>query len=160
MFIGVFTFADAHREHKAHKHGAAKMAIAFENMKGKITWELASEGVYGFEYAPKTTADKKKQSEGLEKLEKNIDTMIVFAAENECKITKEKIEVAQHEVGKHSDIDAAFIVVCKKDPAGSSVTFNIQKYFPKLKDVDVQILVGEFQKAVEANTNSFRVDLK
>lgn len=149
-----------HREHHAHKHGAAKMAIAFEGQKGKITLELASEGVYGFEYAPKKEADIKKQKDGLAKLENEISSMVSFDSKLKCVIAKEKIEVDQHEGGKHSDIDASFNVNCAADPTGTSIVFNVQKSFPKLKDVDVQILIGDLQKSVEANKNGFAVELK
>lgn len=154
------TFAETHREHKAHQHGAAKMAIAFDDVQGKITLELASEGLYGFEYVPKKEGDKKKQKDGLAKLEKNISHMISFSENLKCIFSKEKIEVNQQEGGKHSDIDAVFNIKCEKDPIDSELTFNIQKYFPKLKDVDVQILIGDVQKSVEANTSGYKVELK
>ncbi|MFZ3229731.1 MAG: DUF2796 domain-containing protein [Pseudobdellovibrio sp.] len=163
LVVGLFVHAkdkQEHREHGAHKHGAAKMSIAFEGLKGKITLELASSGVYGFEYIPKKESDKQKQKSGLELLEKEISSMIVFDANLKCAILKDKIEVDQHEGGKHSDIDASFNVVCEKDPIGSVLTFNIQKVFPLLTDVDVQVLVQDIQKSVEANRNGFTLELK
>lgn len=160
LFLGTNCFAAPHREHKAHQHGAAKMAIAFDGLTGKITLELASEGIYGFEYVPKKDADKKKQQDGLKKLEDQISDIVMMAPELKCTIKKEKIEVDQHEGGKHSDIDASFNVQCEKDPLGSTITFNVQKHFPKLKDVDIQILAGDLQKSVEAKTNGFQVELK
>lgn len=158
--IGTHAFSAEHREHKAHVHGAAKMAIAFDGLVGKITWEVASEGIYGFEYVPKTAADKKKQQDGLKKLETNISDMVAMSPDLKCVFTKEKIEVDQHEGGKHSDIDASFNIKCEKDPIGSTIAFNVQKSFPRLKDVDVQILAGDLQKSVEAKSNGFKVELK
>lgn len=160
LCIGSIGFSTEHREHKAHVHGAAKMAIAFDGLTGKITLELASEGIYGFEYAPKKEADKKKQQDGLKKLETSISEMVAMAPDLKCVFTKEKVEVDQHEGGKHSDIDASFNIKCEKDPADSIITFNVQKYFPRLKDVDIQILAGDVQKSVEAKSNGFKVELK
>jgi hypothetical protein len=55
---------------------------------------------------------------------------------------------------------AMFDVTCLKSPAGSKITFNFQKIFPKINDLDVQILVGDLQKAVEAKKNGTTVELK
>ncbi len=160
LSFGIISMADEHREHKAHQHGAAKMAIAFDGLVGKITLELASEGIYGFEYTPKKESDKKKQQEGLKQLENNIEKMVAFSPELKCVFNKEKIEVDQHEGGKHSDIDASFGIHCEKDPIGTAITFNVQKYFPKLKDVVIQILAGDLQKSVEVKSNGLQVELK
>ena len=99
------------REHKAHKHGAAKFEMAFQGPNGQIEIEAPSEGIYGFEYVPKTEEDKKKQHDALSLFETNIVDMIKFDTHIKCEISKIKIEVDQHEGGKHSDIDAAFKVV-------------------------------------------------
>lgn len=153
-------YGDVHRQHGAHKHGSAKMGIAFESFKGQLTLQLASEAIFGFEYVPKKEADKIKQREGLEKLERNMASMVAFASDLKCVFSKEKLEVDYHEGGKHSDIDATFNIVCEKDPLGSTLTFNIQKFFPKLADVDVQLLFADLQKSVEANATGFKVELK
>lgn len=149
-----------HREHGAHQHGAAKMAIAFEGANGQINIEVASQGIYGFEYVPKKEADKKKQAEGLQKLETKMSEMVQFEDSLKCVISKTKLEVDQHEGGKHSDIDGEFKVVCQKSPIGSKITFNVQKVFPALKDVDVQVIVDDLQKSFEAKQNGAVLELK
>ncbi len=153
-------YSQAHRQHGAHKHGSAKLGIAFESLKGQLTLQLASDAIIGFEYVPKKESDKKKQQDGLEKLEKNIAAMVVFDPASKCVWSKEKLAVDHHDGGKHSDIDAIFNIVCEKDLVGTTLTFNIQKYFPKLADVDVQLLFQDMQKSVEANTPGFKVELK
>ena len=163
IFLSLLTslaHAHEHRQHGAHKHGSAKLGIAFESLKGQLTLQLASDAIIGFEYVPTKEADKKKQSQALEKLETNIASMVVFEPTLKCVFSKEKLEVDHHDGGKHSDIGAIFNIVCEKDPLGSILTFNIQKFFPKLADVDVQLLFQDLQKSVEANTLGFKVELK
>jgi hypothetical protein len=61
---------------------------------------------------------------------------------------------------EHSDTIAMFDVNCVRSPAGTSITFNFQKVFPKISDLDVQVIVGDLQKAVEAKKNGTTIDLK
>ena len=149
-----------HREHKAHKHGAAKFEMAFQGLNGQIEIEAPSEGIYGFEYVPKTEEDKKKQHDALSLIETNIVDMIKFDTDIKCEISKIKIEVDQHEGGKHSDIDATFKVVCEKSPVGTTVELNIQKTFPKLKDVKVDVVADDFQRSFVANKDGTKLVLK
>ncbi len=148
------------REHKAHKHGAAKIDMAFQGPNGEMNLEMASEGIYGFEYVPKTDADKKKQHDAFSLLETNIGDMVQFDASLKCEISKTKMEVDQHEGGKHSDIDATFSVICQKSPVGSTLTFNIQKTFPKLKEVNVQVVADDVQKSFTAKKDGSKLVLK
>ncbi len=157
LFATLNAFAAPH-QHKAHSHGAAKMAIAFESTKGQLTFEAAGESIYGFEHIAKSAAQKKKQAEALTKLETSLAQMVVFDKTLNCVFTKEKLEVSQD--GNHSEVQATFAIQCEKEPAGSTLKFNIQAVFPKLKDVDVQVLLGDVQKAVEATKNGVQVELK
>ncbi len=159
--VVVSSFASAqHREHKAHKHGAGKFEMAFQGANGQIDIEAPSEGLYGFEYVPNTDDDKRKQHDALSLLETNISDMIKFDPELKCEISKIKIEVDQHEGGKHSDIDASFKVICQKSPLGTTFVFNIQKTFPKLKDVKIDVVVDDLQKSFVANKDGSKLVLK
>ena len=158
MLFCVFAKAE-HREHGAHKHGAAEMAIAFEGATGQIDFGVPSESIYGFEYVPKKDADKKKQKDGLEKLEKNISSMVQFDAKLNCVVSKEKLEVEQHKGENHANVDAEFKVVCQKSPVGTTITFNIQQVFPKIKSVAVKFIADDLQKSAEANKNGATLEL-
>ena len=149
-----------HREHSAHKHGSAEMAIAFEGTKGEIELAAPSESIYGFEYVAKKEADKKTQQEALALLEKNISDMVQFDAALGCVIKKEEIEVEQHKGEKHSHVDAKFSVTCAKSIAGSAMTFNIQKTFPKLKDVKVTLVADEVQKSLDVKKDGEKLEVK
>lgn len=157
---------EKHREHGAHQHGAGTLGIAFEEKKGKLDFKIPSDSIVGFEYTPKTEKDKATKKTQLEKLENNISEMVVFDPTLNCKITKEKIEVVKDQEeskethSEHSDTFAQFNVLCEKSLTGTKIVFNFQKYFPKIQDLDVQILVGDLQKSVEAKKNGVSVELK
>jgi hypothetical protein len=155
-----------HRQHGAHQHGAGTLGVAFEGAKGRLEFKIPSDSIVGFEYTPKTDKDKKTKTDQLAKLEKNIADMVVFDAGLKCVITKDKVEVVKDEAeskeahAEHSDTFATFDVLCAKSPEGSKIVFNFQKYFPKIQDLDVQIIAGNIQKSVEAKKNNTSIELK
>jgi hypothetical protein len=42
----------------------------------------------------------------------------------------------------------------------TKIIFNFQKFFPRLKDVDAQIIVDSLQKSAEIKANGTSVELK
>ncbi len=145
------------QEHKSHSHEAGEVSIAFEGTKGKLFLDSSGDTIYGFEHPAKNKIDQKRQKEALDKLEANISTMISFEKKLNCLFSKEKIGIA--EASGHSDVEASFAIVCNQDPTGSMLTFNFQKVFPALKEVIVQLLIGDIQKSVNANKNDLQVKL-
>lgn len=148
-----------HREHGAHAHGAGSLGIAFEGPNGRIDFKMPGESIVGFEYTAKSKTDKSKRDTALLNLEKRISEMIVLDTLLNCKINKEKIEIIA-ESEKHSSLVAGFSVVCAKSPVGTEIVFNFQKYFPKIKDLDVEVVADNVQKSVEATKNNTRLLLK
>lgn len=147
-----------HREGKAHKHGAAHVAIAFEGANGEIDFDAPAEGIYGFEYAPKTEADKTKQHNSFALMETNIGDMIQFDKDLKCEFSKQKIEIEQE--GQHADMEAQFKVICQKSPSGTTVVLNFQKTFPKLKEVKVDFIADEVQKSATSTKDGTKLVLK
>ena len=158
--LSIALSAHEHREHGAHQHGAGKMGIAFDGKSGKIDFKIPSDSIFGFEHEVRSAAEKNKKAEGLKRLESKISDMIVFEKSLNCVITSEKIEVIQEKKSSHSDTSASFNVNCDKSPAGTDLTFNIQTVFPKIKDLDVDIVVDSLQKSVEAKVPNTKLSLK
>lgn len=148
-----------HREHGAHVHGSADLSIAFDGPQGKIELKSPSEGFFGFEHVAKSAADKKAVDQAFKKLETQISDMVRFEKNLNCQFSKDKFDV-NFEGKNHSDTTAAFFVTCDKSPAGSTITFQIQKHFPRLKDVDAQIIVDSVQKSTEIKNDGTSVELK
>lgn len=163
-----------HREHGAHQHGAGKMGIAFDGVNGKIDLKIPSESIFGFEHAAKSETDKKQMQDGLKKLETRMAEMVVFSPELKCLVTKDKVEVIaeapeneekkgavknKNSKSEHSETVATFNVLCEKTPSGSRITFNIQKVFPQIKDMDVDVLIGSSQMSIEAKKSGTTLDL-
>ncbi len=148
-----------HREHAAHKHGHGHLSIAFDKTIGTIQLNVPSESVIGFEHKAIKDADKKIQQNVFTILESKITDLVSFDSKINCKIKKSKIEMISdkeeaHDGGKplhgeHSEVVANYDVVCEKSPLGTKIIFNWQKYFKKIKELDVQILIDNLQKSME-----------
>ena len=151
---------DEHRHHGAHNHGSATASLAFDGVNGRLEFKSPSESIFGFEHEAKTDKDKKTQAAGLSTLENKIAQIVVFDSKLNCQFTKDKIEVVKEANENHSDTSASFNISCKKTPIGSHITFFFQKFFPKLHDVDLQILADSVQKSAEAKSNGMQVELK
>lgn len=160
LLIPMLAISTEHREHGAHQHGAGTLGIAFDGVYGKIELKIPSESIMGFEHQAKSKADQKKQSDAFKTLETKISDMIVFDPALTCKFSKDKLEATHEAKSSHGDTIALFNVTCAKDPSGTELTFNFQKYFSKIKDLDVQVIVGNLQKAVEAKSNGTKLLLK
>jgi hypothetical protein len=136
----------AHREHEAHVHGGATLAIAFDGFKGRLEFRAASEGVLGFEHEAKTDKDKKTLADVQAKFEKASD-LFQFDASLGCQISKDKITV--HRQGKHSDFVADYQVTCTKSPTKTKMQIDLSS-FPGLQDVDITVLTDSSQQNIEA----------
>ncbi len=161
-----------HREQEAHVHGGATLNIAFDQLKGKIEFKGAADGVVGFEHAAKSDQDKKTVADAIFKFEKNISTMVVFDPSLGCVVSQERIAVqsedhADHSEekilkshkGEHSDFIANFNVECSKSVLGSKITFNFTS-FQHINDLDVTILVDAVQKTVEVKKKPVTLEIK
>ncbi len=161
-----------HRHHEAHVHGGATLSVAFDQLKGKVEFKAASEGVLGFEHEAKSEKDKKKLSDTIAKFEASISSMIKFDDSAGCVFSKEKIEMLtekenhdekekdrEEHKGEHSDFVASFAIDCKKEIKGTKVTFDFAP-FKGLKDIDVTLLVDDLQKSIEVKRKPVTIDLK
>lgn len=148
-----------HREHGAHSHGSAQLAIAFDGKIGKLEFRSPAESIVGFEYKAKSPKDKKQQADSLKKFGEKISEMLVFETALGCVATPSLVTVNDSK-GGHSDFVADFTVACAKSIEGSKILFRVQKYFPKLQDIDVQIIVGNLQKSLEVKNDGTEIELK
>jgi hypothetical protein len=152
-----------HREHSAHVHGAASLAIAFEDTHGRVEFKGAAESILGFEHQPHNDKDKKAVAEAAAHFEKEIEKLVQLDSKLGCQWAKELIgqvpEKGEEGSGKHSDWAANFTVVCTKSPLGTRLTVDFSS-FKQLKDLDVTVLVGTVQKSAEFKGKPITLELK
>ncbi len=146
---------------KAHTHGESTWSLALEGNSGKLLINAPAVSVVGFEYEPKKKKDIKKSAAALQKFENTIALMVVIPAEYSCVWSKNALDILRAEGdSKHSEVDGEFEVVCQKDLAGAEITFNIQKFFPRFRLVNFEVLFGNIQKSLPVSKSGAKVYLK
>lgn len=171
-FLVQFASAKMTRLKHAHHHGSAKLGMAFDGGNGRLDLKVSADSIFGFERAPKNDRERKIVESQYALLEGKISEMVVFAPELACQFTKEKISResdSDHEESsakkskakhsEHSDVLAVFSIKCNKSPLDSKITFNIQKHFPKIQEVDAAVVVGNMQKSLEIKNSGTSLDL-
>lgn len=91
---------DGHRQHGAHVHGHAELAVAMDGPALEINLTSPAANFLGFEHAPQT----EEQEAAVEALEKTLaDPAKLFAidADAQCALTASTIEMGSLEAGHH-----------------------------------------------------------
>lgn len=148
----------------AHHHGSAKMGLVFDDKNGRLDFKVSADSVFGFERAPKNEREKKLVEAQMSLLESKISEMVVLAPELGCVFTKEKMEIQKEAPSKkskddHSDLTAVFKIKCAASPVGSKITFNFQKHFPSIHEIDAAVIAGDLQKSLEIKKSGTILEL-
>ena len=160
-------FSTASWAHGPHVHGEAKVNLAVESAnKAVLQFISPGDSVFGFEHEAKSAADKKKQSDAIDKVKNKMAEMVLFDKSLNCTLTATKTDIqkekedeedksakdkSKKEVhhGEHNELLAEFAVTCAKDMRGSMLNFAIGKVFPRIADVDVAVLADQEQASAE-----------
>jgi len=129
----------------AHEHGTAKLNIVIEGRTLAIEWEAPAEGVVGFEHLARTPAEKANESAALAQLKGGISRMVVLEPALGCRFEPKRVAVVKEAGENHSEVKAEFSVSCAKRLTGSKITFGVAKVFPRIQQVEVQLLNGAQQ---------------
>ena len=143
----------------AHEHGNAKLNIAIEGKDATIELETPADGIVGFEHAAVSVADQKQQSTALDMLKNRIAEMVIFDRSTACTFTARKVAVEKDPDEDHSDVKAEFGVSCGKSPAGTTLRFGFSKIFPRIVDVEVQLLNGSQQTGAKIHNDGGTIAL-
>jgi hypothetical protein len=152
LLVAIAAFPQARRRAQhAHEHGSAKLNIAVEGATAVVEWESPAEGVLGFEHDAKTAIQKKQQEAALQVLRTRVAEMVIFDASRGCKFTPKQVAVVREAGEDHSEVKGEFTVACAKPVGGSSLRFGVTKVFPRIRNVQVQILNGAQQTGLEVS---------
>lgn len=144
--------------HGAHEHGVAKLQIAVEGNKATLVLESPADSIYGFEYEPKTAAEKAKKENAFALLQTKFQEMVSIDAAWGCTFSNSKMDVEKEE-GEHSELHAEWSVQCKKPLAGAKISFAVTKHFPRLKTLRVDVLSDKNQSSHEIKSDKGNVTL-
>lgn len=124
---------------KAHTHGVAELDIGIEGRTGTLEFRAPAEDLYGFEHAPRTAAERAKQTAAFATLRTQAATLIRFDAALGCALTATSVGVVE-EKGGHGHVHATYTLACRVAPAGKPIAFGFSKAFPGVRAVKVQLI--------------------
>lgn len=143
--------------HGPHVHGIAKLTLALETpQSGAIEFESPADSVMGFEYEAKSPADQKIQKEALLNLRVNMAGFLGLPAAWHCSLLVKKVELKaedhdedEHEAGaahaEHREVEAEYAFKCETKLAGKTLEVNFAQAFPRIQQLDVQVLQSDKQ---------------
>jgi hypothetical protein len=148
----------AHEEHGPHEHGTGKLSIAQSGKAVEISLDSPGMNLFGFEYLPKTDADKKVVADGEAKLWVGAN-LFTFDADAGCKQTAatlsntaEKPDPAEAAAAKgdaHSDVEVSWTFTCDKPDAVKAVTTKLFNTFSGFHKLSAEWVTDKGASAVE-----------
>lgn len=144
---------------KAHQHGAARLEVTVDRGLLQIALEGPAENFLGFEHAPRTDAQKKTAARVEEQLKQPAQLFTPMAAA-ECRAQPSRVEIKLPPPGSketHSEVEAEWRWQCARPAALGHVDVGLFKSFPRLKELRVQIVTAQGQKAAVLKPGSPRL---
>jgi hypothetical protein len=160
LFLSFNAFAAEHNHLGAHVHGALKLEIAVEGNSIFFDLDGPAEAILGFEYVPKTDAEKKVLSDAnLTWRNQLLSKILVLDPKLNCKVSEvlfnQEIESNHDAKNKsaaiHSDIEAQAKYVCSENLKGKILTVALKKHFPHIKKLTIE-LIGSEIRSIDSKT--------
>jgi Protein of unknown function (DUF2796) len=144
----------------AHQHGAASLHVSLDG--GDIALEGPADNLLGFEHAPRNEAQRKTVERAEQQLKQPVQLFATPPAA-ECQVQPARVDVKLPAAGSrevHSEIEAEWRWACGKPDALAHVDVGgLFKAFPRLKQLTVQIVSAQGQKATTLRPGTTRVKI-
>ena len=124
--------------HGAHVHGQAKLDMAVDQNQLLVMVQAPAESFFGFEYKPKTEAEKKKAQQA-EDLWRNNLTALFDVSDVSCKVTKTQWK-QEFSSASHSEIKAEGYFDCAKPLRGKELVIKLKDQFERMLIINYQLI--------------------
>jgi hypothetical protein len=150
----------AHEEHGPHEHGTGKLSLAQSDKAVEISLDSPGMNLFGFEYLPKSDADKKIVADSEAKLWVGAN-LFTFDAEAGCKQTAATLSNAAEKPDPaeaaeaaakgdaHSDVEVSWTFTCDKPDAVQTVTTKLFSTFSGFHKLSAEWVTDKGASAVE-----------
>jgi Protein of unknown function (DUF2796) len=146
---------------QAHQHGAARLQVSLDGGVLQISFEGPADNILGFEHAPKTEAQKQTLARAEERL-KQPTGLFATPPAAECQAQPARLETKLPPPGSgetHSEIEVDWRWECAKPQALTHVDVGLFGAFPRLKQLRVQVVTAQGQKAAVLKPNAARLKI-
>jgi hypothetical protein len=163
VVVGVLAAAPvlAAEQHGAHQHGVAALQVSLDGGALAIALDGPAENILGFEHAPKTDPQRRTVARAEEQL-KRPENLFSLPATAECMAQPARVEMKLPPPGSketHSEIEAEWRWQCARPAALTHVDVGLFKVFPRLKELKVQIVAAQGQRAAVLKPKAARLKL-
>jgi hypothetical protein len=137
------------RQPQAHQHGAARLEVTLDGGALQVALDSPAENFLGFEHAPRTDAQKKTVARVEQQLREPAKLFTPVASAG-CEPQAPRVEIKLPPPGSketHSEIEAEWRWQCAQPGALAHLDVGLFKAFPRLKELRVQVVTGQGQKA-------------
>ena len=169
------------RQHSAHEHGAARLAIAAEGNWLEIELDSPAYNVFGFEHPPHTEAEQASVARASGILKEG-GALFEFEPAVGCELKHSELtrgeeaheedhaadeEDHDHEEGHdheasedHQDVLVRWQFQCQNLKELAKVKIKVFESFDLLQDLDVTYLIDDSQGALELSPSQTQIQLK
>jgi hypothetical protein len=163
------------RRHEAHEHGVAQLNVATQGAELYLEFVSPAANIVGFEHPPRTDEQRAAVQEAVEIL-KDGEALIVLPAGAECRLAESMIDTdidsdpssepegahqhehhATDEHQRHSEFTAEYRFVCKQSQKLGHMDVMLFHSFPGIERIEVQLLTGTKQAALELTVKKNRI---
>jgi hypothetical protein len=157
--------ADHSRRQEAHEHGVAHLNVAVEGADLYLEFISPAANIVGFEHPPRTDAQKIAVKKAVETL-KDGEALIVLPAGAQCRLAEpivdndidsDKTHAEDDEHQRHSEFKAEYHFACKHPEKLAHVDVMLLRGFPGIERIEVQLLAGIKQTALELTAKKNRI---
>jgi len=172
----------------AHEHDVARVNVVVEGNGAIIEFVAPADGVYGFEHEPTTDGEREARDAGFALLRDQTGLMLVFDPGLGCRIEDllaaadaqpghghahddghEHDDPHEHDEGHghddghgdgaHREVRAEFRVTCGRSPVGTEFRLAVTDVFPRILQVDLQVLTDSGQRGARVRGTGVGVRL-
>jgi hypothetical protein len=146
---------------KAHQHGTARLEVTLDGGALQIALDSPAENLLGFEHAARTDAQKKTVARVEQQLKQPALLFTPVAAAG-CQPETPRVEIKLPPPGSketHSEIEAEWRWQCAQPAALAHLDVGLFKAFPRLKELRVQTVTPQGQKAAVLKPGAARLKI-
>ena len=160
-----------HRHHEAHEHGVGLLNVAVEQNSLHIELESPAMNIVGFEHQPRDEKQHETVEQAVARLKEG-EKLFVTPTAAGCTLQQAEVESGlleghdeheHQEAGRkeeaHADFVASYRFECRKPEALDSITVKLFATFPATEELQVQLLTGQGQSAMELNAANPQIGL-
>ena len=153
-----------HRQHAAHEHGTARLMLAIEGNVLEMEFISPAMNLVGFEHQPANPQQRKVVHQAIETL-KAADRIFILPKQAACKLLEAEVETGLatdgHEHGKesHAEFHTHYHFRCNNIAELKQIDVQLFSHFPATHELDVEMITGSGQKAVELDHDHHQLTL-